>query len=66
MAKVYVLREEDLQKIDRLLYSPTTYGGETPDDSIMNFDKFCNHDDGFMCECRRKKLLEFIEEKEVT
>ena len=38
-------------------------GGEYNTKSIMAYGKICQHDDGYLCKCRRDWILKQIEKK---
>jgi|JI10StandDraft_1071094.scaffolds.fasta_scaffold374384_1 hypothetical protein len=46
----------------KLLNVSTNYNDEDPKDSIMQFEKFCSCDSGFLCEHRLDKILDYVEE----
>lgn len=52
--------------IRELLRSPSTwdYNEESFRDSIMIYGKICNHNTGYMCECRIEELIKRLENEE--
>lgn len=46
------------------LNTKTKYGQEDPKDSIMQFDSFCDHDDGYLCEHRLQVIADWIKENQ--
>ena len=36
------------------------YDVDDPKDSIMHYEQLCNHDDGFLCECRLQYIIDWL------
>ena len=49
-----------LKKLVDKLNCTTSYLEDTPKDSIMHYSQLCNHDDGFLCECRLEYILNYL------
>lgn len=61
--KISFTDENNTQRIiDWVVTVNEMYGRFYHDDSILVYDKICDHDSGYFCECRKKWLLEFLDE----
>lgn len=50
----------------RKLSTTTKLGQKDPKDSIMQFESLCDHDDGWLCECRLQVIADWIKENQRT
>jgi hypothetical protein len=50
-----------LLELAKILNTSLNYNDTDPDGSIMHYGQMCNCDDGFMCEHRLEKVLDFID-----
>ena len=60
----YILDEDDIEYLKKMLYSAKNYNEEEPEESIMKFGNVCHCDSGFFCEHRLETLIEFIKSYE--
>jgi hypothetical protein len=42
--------------------SVSSYGNDYPKESIMEYDRLCDHDDAYLCECRLQFIIDFVNE----
>jgi hypothetical protein len=40
--------------------SVSSYGNDYPKESIMEYDRLCDHDDAYLCECRLQFIIDFV------
>lgn len=60
---MYLLTDEDLDKIKIALLSSDSYLKRAPKGSIMDYERICSCDSGYFCEHRLKWLIDFIKSK---
>jgi hypothetical protein len=48
----------------RKLITTTVLGQKDPNGSIMQYGSFCDHDDGWLCECRLQVIADWIKENQ--
>ena len=53
---------EKTQTLIKSLATLTNHSESKIKDSIMGFMDLCDHDTGFLCECRLKWIIKYIEE----
>jgi hypothetical protein len=58
------VKQSKIDELEIMMTSPDTYEADANDfpNSIMFYGQICNHDDGFLCECRREFILNYIRE----
>ena len=61
--KKYVLNDKDLDYLKAKLQTQDSFCDPYDPNSIMEHDVICEHDEGFLCECRRKWILDYIKSK---
>jgi len=49
-----------LLELEEKLNTSGIYGVRYHPDSIMEYEKICNHDDGYLCEHRRQWIIDFL------
>jgi len=49
-----------LIELENKLHTSGSYSVRYHPDSIMDYEKICNHDDGYLCEHRRQWIIDFI------
>jgi hypothetical protein len=54
------LKSNKTKAIAIFLNSPTCWDMDEAKGSIMSHGEICEHDTGYMCECRIQHLLDFI------
>lgn len=42
------------------LNATKSYSVDNPKDSIMHYEQLCDHDDGFLCECRLQYIIDWL------
>jgi hypothetical protein len=47
---------------NKILQTSDITGEDYGEESIMEYDKICYHDSGFLCEHRREHIIELIDE----
>ena len=52
--------EDILSDLEQKLNTSSSYSIPYHEDSIMKYEKICNHDDGYLCEHRRQWIIDFI------
>jgi len=45
------------------LNTSSRWGQEDPKGSIMHYRELCEHDSGFMCECRLQHIIDFLKDR---
>jgi len=57
-------RELRIIELENALFSDDNSSNEYPTNSIMAYGKICQHDDGHLCEHRKKWIIDFV--KQIT
>lgn len=57
---------DEIKQLSKLLSVSTNYSTSFNPESIMEYNSICEHDDGYLCECRLKFILDWITEKYVN
>lgn len=55
--KEYIIKELEIK-----LNTSDNYRIPYHEDSIMTYEKICDHDDGYLCEHRRKWIIDYLTE----
>jgi hypothetical protein len=53
-------------KFENILHTSGSYDIPYHKDSIMSYGKICNHDDGYLCEHRRKYIIDLLKKIEIS
>lgn len=62
-AKPDVISDEQLENT---LHTSGRYDTPNHKDSIMSYGKICEHDDGYLCEHRRKYIIDLFKKQEIS
>jgi len=50
----------NIEQLQNILHTSGSFDTPYHEDSIMSYGKICNHDDGYLCEHRRRYIIDFI------
>jgi len=54
------------EQLENILHTSGNYDIPYHKDSIMSYGKICEHDDGYLCEHRRKYIIDLFKEREIS
>jgi hypothetical protein len=54
--------EKSMLRVLAKKLSVSSYGNDYDSESIMEYNKLCDHDDAYLCECRLQFIIDFVKE----
>jgi hypothetical protein len=54
------------EQLENILHTSGSYDIPYHKDSIMFYGKICEHDDGYLCEHRRKYIIDLFKKREIS
>lgn len=54
-----------VEQLENILHTSGNYDIPYHKDSIMSYGNICEHDDGYLCEHRRKYIIDLFEKREI-